>query len=279
MQIKRAKWHYLFSLLFFVYSTITVLLFVVILMSSFKGNKSEANIINIWKLPEHFTFINYKILMVKDLFYQYTLNSLIITIVSTVSVVYIASLAAYGLGRFQFKGKNILYYYFMVGLMFPIQLGVVPLFILIRNLGLKNTIFSIILIYTANLSMPVFVLTGYVNTIPVSIIEASKIDGAGEARLFHTIMIPLMKPIFAALAPLLIIFTWNDFFIPLVFLTKDSCKTIPLGLMKYYIGQFFNGEKWNLVFTSAAVSILPILILYIVSSNKIISGITSGAVK
>lgn len=279
MQIKRAKWHYLISPLFFIYSLITVLLFGLILISSFKGTSSEAAISNIWRLPKHFSFVNYETLMVKDSFYQYTLNSIIITLVSTVSVVYIASLVSYGLGRFRFKGKNILYYYFMVGLMFPIQLGVVPLFILIRNLGLKNTIFALILIYTANLSMPVFILTGYVRTIPVSIIEASKIDGAGEARLFHTIMIPLMKPIFAALAPLLIIFTWNDFFLPLVFLTKDSCKTIPLGLMKYYVGQFFNGEKWNLVFTAAAVSILPILILYIISSNKIISGITSGAVK
>ena len=122
-------------------------------------------------------------------------------------------------------------------------------------------------------------LSGYFGSIPVSLFEAAKIDGAGEFTIFHRIVLTLLRPAFGALVPMLAIGTWNDFFVPLVFLTRDETKTIPIGLMKFYAGQFIDISKLNLVFTATTLSIAPILITYLISSESIVKGITAGSVK
>ena len=207
------------------------------------------------------------------------LNSFIIMIISIIVVLLLSALASYGLGKFSFKGNKLLRVYFLLGLMFPVQLGIIPLFNLMKSFHLINSLFSVILIYSSGLSIPVFVLTNFLQTIPDAMRESAKIDGAGEFRIFAQIILPMMKPALGALIPLNAVNLWNDFFIPLVFLSDERTKTVPLGLMQYFTGKGFDISKIGLVFTAVSLSILPMLLIYLFGSKKIISGLTQGTIK
>lgn len=247
------------------------------LLSSFKTNGEIAA--NVWKLPGRIAFENYVTILWQDRFGTYIFNSVIILAASLLLILFISSLTAYGLARFEFKGNKLLYLYFLIGMMFPIQLGIVPLFRVVKDLNLTNTILGVVLINASVLSMPVFVLTGFIKTLPISLSEAAKIDGAGEFTIFFRIILPLMKTALGALTPLLSIGIWNDFFIPLVFLTKDAVKTIPIATMKYYIGEHLDYSKLSSLFTVLAVSIIPILAIYLFGSEKIVGELTKGSNK
>ncbi len=279
MELKRQGqlWKYIFSFLLTIYCINTLVLLGVVFISSVKP--FEDVLTNIWGFPRSLRLENFHEVLFEENFITYTMNSIIITSSALIGQLYLASITAYGIARFRYRFNNIIYMYVLIGLMFPVQIGILPLFLLIRGLHLNNTLFSVILIYGASISFPTFVLVGFLKSLPLSIIESAKIDGAGEWRIFHVITVPLMRPVFAALVPLIIIQFWNDFFIPLVFLTVDEIKTIPLGLMKFYAVRGINFSKLNLVFTASAISIIPVVVVYLIASKQIIGGITEGALK
>ncbi len=265
---------WLFTLLLCV---MTAILFYVIFLNSIKP-KSEV-FANIWALPQTVDLSKFPTLWQDYKFSIYTFNSFFITAVSLVVSIYIAAMVAYGIAKFQFKGNGFMYLYFILGLMFPIKLGVVPLYILVRQLGLNNTLFSMILIYSATISIPVFVLTGFFRSIPTSIIEAARIDGASQFFIFNRIILPLAAPALGSVVPMVAVNCWNDFFLPMIFLTRDEVKTVPLGLMKFVVSGYFDISKMDLVFAAAAISLIPIIIIYLACSKQIIGGVTAGAVK
>ena len=265
---------WLFAVLFCI---ITVILFYVIFLNSFK-TKTEV-FADIWALPTTMDFEKFSTLWNDYSFSIYTFNSVFITIVSLVLSMYIGAMVSYGIAKFQFKGNGFVYIYFLFGLMFPIKLGVVPLYILIRGLSLNNTLFCMILIYSATLSTPVFVLTGFFRTIPTSILEAARIDGASQFYIFNRIMLPLSAPALGSVVPMVMVVYWNDFFLPMIFLTRDEVKTVPLGMMRFVVSGYLDISKMDLVFAAAAISLIPIMIIYLACSKQIIGGITSGAVK
>ena len=254
---------WLFLVLFCV---ITVVLLLVIFMNSVK-TKDEV-FANIWSFPVQISFDKFSALLGEYHFGRYIFNSFFITFVSLVISIYISCMAAYGIAKFDFKG-----------MMFPIKLGIVPLYVLMRNLGLNNSLWGMILIYCGSISMPVFVLTGFFRSLPSAVIEAARIDGASQVRIFHTIILPLSKPSIGAVVPLVAVNTWNDFFLPMIFLTRDEVKTVPLGLMRFVISGYFDISKMDVVFAAAAISIAPILAVYLLCSRQIVGGITAGAVK
>lgn len=270
-------WKYIFSALLIIYCINTLILVGIVIISSVKS--FEDVLTNVWGLPREFRLKNYSEVLFEENFIIYMINSLIITSTALFGQLYLASITAYGIARFRYRFSNIIYLYILIGLMFPVQIGILPLFLLIRGLNLNNTLFSVVIIYVASISFPTFVLVGFLKSLPLEIVESAKIDGAGEWRIFHVITIPLMRPVFAALVPLIIIQFWNDFFIPLVFLTLDEIKTIPLGLMKFYAVRGLNFSKLNLVFTASAISIIPVVVVYLIASKQIIGGITEGALK
>ena len=274
---RNRAWHKVSSFVLILYCSIIVVLFGLILINSVKTQPEIFK--NIWGLPQNISFSKFADLMTEFHFGTYFSNSLIITIISVVVSTYIAAMTSYGIAKFVFKGSSFLYLFFMLGLMFPVQLGIVPLYIFIRQIGLNNSIYGICLINCGTISFSVFVLTGFIKTISNEIIEACKIDGANQFFIFNKIILPLSAPALGAVIPLVAVRTWNDFFVPMIFLTKDSTKTIPLGLMRFFIGEYFDISKMDLVFAAAAVSLVPIILLYIVSSNQIASGISAGAVK
>ena len=259
-----------------IYCLITVILFAAVFMGSMKTN--EELLTNIWGLPKSIYLENFKKVFVDDGFFRYMLNSFLVLAGGLFGAVALSTTVSYGLARFDFKGKKLLTFYFMIGLMFPVQLGIVNLSRVVNGMKLGNSLLGIILIDSAAISMSVLILRGFYHSIPDSLSEAAKIDGAGEFTIFARVILPLLKPAMGAVIPMLAIQYWNDFFIPMVFLTRDEKKTMPIAVMKYSLGEHTDYSKMSILFTVIAVSILPI-ILYLVFSKKIIAGITAGAEK
>jgi raffinose/stachyose/melibiose transport system permease protein len=269
-------WHSVVSLLVGIWCLISVILFINIFVSSFKTNADIYG--NPWGIPVKWITTNY-INLFKDGFLVYYINSFFVLITSIFILLTVSALAAYGLAMFSFRGNKMLRSYFLLGLMFPVQLGIIPLFNLMINLHLYNNLFGLIVVYSAGVSIPIFILTNFLQNIPGSLREAAIMDGANEMQVFSSIMVPMMMPAIGALIPLTAVGIWNDFFLPLVFLTSDRVKTVPLGLLHYFTGHGFDLSKIGLVFTAVTVSILPLLLIYIFGSNKIIEGLTQGSSK
>jgi raffinose/stachyose/melibiose transport system permease protein len=227
-------------------------------------------------VPASLGFDNYVKLLVKDNFFSYFFNSLLILAGAIALSILLSSTVAYALGHYRFRFKRAFKTYFLIGLMFPVQLGIVPVFLLMKSMGLINSYASVIFICGSSISMSVFLLTNFFAGLPEEIYEAAVLDGAGELRTFVQIMFPLASPVVFSMSILTAVNIWNQFFVPLIFLQNDAKKTIPLMVIKY------TKKLLTTVDSAFAVSILstvPILILFVVFSRKILSGIAEGGVK
>jgi raffinose/stachyose/melibiose transport system permease protein len=160
--------------------------------------------------------------------------------------------------------------------MFPIQLGILPLFVMLRALDLINNLFGLILLYAANMSFAVFVLSNFLRTVPNALIECARIDGASEFRIYWKIILPMSRPVLSTVGLISFVTMWNDFYMPLVFLTKENVRTLTLGVYRY-LNNFL--ENWHLVFAAVTVALVPVIVVFFMFSNQIIAGLTGGAVK
>jgi len=167
--------------------------------------------------------------------------------------------------------------FFLAGIMIPIRLGILPLFLLMRDLNLLNTHWSLVLTYAASgMPMSVFLLTGFFKTIPKDLEYSARIDGCSDLQIFYRIMLPLVRPGLATVTIVNFVPWWNDFFFPLLFIQSDHLKTIPLG-MTIFFGQFMT--DWGMLFAGMVIASVPLLVLYLAMSRQFISGLTAGALK
>ena len=210
-------------------------------------------------------------------FAVYFRNSLVVTAVSMALILVAGTLAAYALGRYQFRGADLLFLFFLSGIMVPIRLAVIPLFILMRDLRLLDTVWSLVLVYAASgLPSAIFILTGFFRALPQDLDNAARIDGAGELGILMRVLLPLVRPALAIVTVYNIIPIWNDFFFPLVFTHREAVKTLPLGLTVFF-GQY--QTNWALLFAGLTLAAAPVVGLYVVMSQQFIKGLTAGAVK
>ncbi len=262
------------SVILVVYTFITLFLFGNTILSSFKEKQELIN--NTIGIPKKFTLENYRTLLVEKDFLRYFFNSFFLVFLSLFLLLLVASMAAYGLSSFKFRGNSALQTYFLIGLMFPIQLGILPLFIMLTRLHLNNTIPGLALLYAANMSFPLLVFSKFFRGIPTSLSESARIDGAGEFRVFLSIIIPMSKPVLFTMGLINFVTIWNDFYMPLVFLTKNSVRTLTLAVYTFMANFLAN---WHLVFAAVVVALLPVIIVFFRFSDQIVSGLTGGAVK
>ncbi len=228
-------------------------------------------------LPEVWRLENFARVWVEARFALYFRNSVVVTAASILIILAFGAMAGYALGRFRFSGNDLLYLYFLSGLMLPVRLGIIPLFILMRDLSLLDTHWSLILIYAASgLPSAVFILTGFFRALPSDLDGAARIDGAGEWLIFRRIMLPLVRPALVIVLIYNLIPIWNDFFFPLVFIQSDRLKTLPLG-MTTFVGQYYT--DWATLFAGLTLAAVPVVALYVVLSQHFIRGLTAGAVK
>lgn len=245
------------------------------ILSSFKSSREIFS--SPFALPQRWQFSNYLDAWSQGNFTVYFGNSVFVTLTSLLLVLVLGSLAAYPLGRYAFRGKRWLMMYFLAGLMLPLRLGILPLFFLMRWLGLFNTPWALICIYVAS-AMPfsIFVLANFFETIPKELEEAARIDGANELRIYAQVMMPLMRPALATVTIFNVVPWWNDFFFPLIFIRAERYKTLPLGLFSFF-GEHQN--NWALLFAGLTITALPLLVAYALASKHIVRGLTSGALK
>jgi raffinose/stachyose/melibiose transport system permease protein len=204
-------------------------------------------------------------------------NSVLITSATVLGLIVCGSLAAYPLARFTGPWSQRIYIYFVAGLIVPIQLGLFPLYKEMHDLQLINTYYGVILLYIAvNLPFVIFLYTGFIKTVPRELEEAALLDGADPMQTFWMVVFPLLRPVTATVAITSALSTWNDFFIPLIFLQRDGMQTLPLAIYNF-VGQFNN--NWSLIFASVIISSLPLIVLFLILQRYFIKGFAAGALK
>jgi raffinose/stachyose/melibiose transport system permease protein len=227
--------------------------------------------------PWPFEFDGYTTAWSDGRFDLYFRNSLFVTIVSLLLIVFLGSLAAYALANWRGRTSALLYLLFVAGLMVPIRLGTINIFQIIQMLGLVDTVFSLIPVYVAmGLPMAVFVLTAFMRGVPHELIDAAHVDGASEWRIYSSIMLPLVRPALATVIIFNLIPVWNDLWFPLIFIRAEDQRTVILGVSLLF-GQY--QSNWTRILSALTLSALPILILYLLMSKQFIKGLTAGAVK
>ncbi len=232
---------------------------------------------NPFGLPEALSWKGFRDVWERAHFGLYLRNSVIITGASALLLLSTAAPAAYALARYTFRLKTVLFVFFLAGIMIPIRLGILPLYLLMRDLGLLDSPFALIFTYVASgMPMSVFLLSVFFRNLPRELEDAARIDGCTEGQTFYRIMLPLVRPGLATVVIVNVVPWWNDFFFPLLFLTTDKWKTIPLG-MQVFFGQHL--IDWSLVFSGMVLASLPLLVVYLIMSRQFIAGLTAGAVK
>lgn len=210
-------------------------------------------------------------------FPNYLKNSLIITLGSLIVILIFALGAGFVLGRYQFKGNNLIYGFVLTGMLVPAKLAILPLFIQLKWMHLIDSYIGLILVYASGaLPAAIFIMAGFFRSLPADIDNAARIDGASEFQLLRLVLAPLVRPGLAIVAIYSAIPIWNDFFLPLVFLQSPEKKTIMQGLTLFF-GEY--SSQWGVLFAGLTIAALPLIILYLFLSEQFIKGLTAGAVK
>ncbi|MFB9276877.1 carbohydrate ABC transporter permease [Cohnella cellulosilytica] len=248
--------------------------FFFIIINTLKTN-SEV-LLNPLALPSSVSFDNYAEAFRKMNFWTSFKNTSLITLISVSLMVLMGSMAAYPVSRFGSRWTSLVLVYFLIGFMVPLQTTMVPLFVTIRNIGLNDSIYGVMLIYAANCIFSFFLYTGFMKTVPRELEEAGMIDGCNPWQIFWKIVFPLLKPVTVTIIILETMWVWNDFTFAYLFLHSKDKITLVLEIYKG-VGEFSN--DWPIMLSTMVIVILPAAIFYLVLQRQIISGLTSGALK
>lgn len=249
-----------------------------LLVMVLSGFKSNAEIFaSPFSWPASFAPTNMARMWNETSFFRYLLNSVVVTSVSIAAIVVFGTTAAYAIARYPFRLSGFVFLFFLSGLMVPLKLAIIPLFIELDTLHLIDTRLGLVLIYVAmGLPSAVFILTGFLRTLPAALEESARIEGASELRTMLQVMLPLVRPAMVIAAIQNAVPIWNDFFFPLVFISSDRLKTLPQGLT-VFMGEY--NTDWGVLFAGLTLAALPITLVYVVLSRQFIAGLTQGAIK
>ncbi|MDM9645631.1 carbohydrate ABC transporter permease [Rhizobium sp. S163] len=224
------------------------------------------------------TLDNYYALLENSPFTAYLKNSIVICSISTVAAVTISLIAAYGFSRNRnFKGRGVLLLLVVCTQLFPYVILITPLYSMFLKIGLIDNPISLVLSYTAmNLPFAIYLLLGYLDTIPQDLDEAAKLDGASTMQIIFKVILPIAWPGVVTVAVNAFVSGWDEFLFALTLMTSDEKKTVPVGLAGFF-GEYTT--QWNLVMTASVISTLPTLILFMFLQRKLVSDLAAGAVK
>ncbi|WP_018467184.1 carbohydrate ABC transporter permease [Calidithermus timidus] len=223
-----------------------------------------------------FTLEGFRTLQSTANFPAYFLNSFIVTVGALALMILLSSMAAFALAEYSFRFNNLIGLYLSIGIMVPIRLGTVGILQLAKDLELVNTLWILILVYTAQgIPLAVFVLSSFMRQLPRDLKDAARIDGASEYRIYW-LTLPLIRPAIGSVLAISMIPIWNDLWFPLILAPGEATKTVVLGA-SVFLGQFVN--DYNAVLAALTLAIVPAVLLYFIFSQQLIRGITSGAVK
>jgi multiple sugar transport system permease protein len=256
-------------------SIIMILPFAWMLLGSVKDLGQLYQIPPNW-IPNPFVFQNYVSAWNSVPFSTGYMNSAIVTVTVVVANLLTCSMAAYAFARIEFPFRKTLFMLFLATLMVPEQVTIIPLYIIMRNLGLIDTLFSLIIPYALFNAFGVFLLRQFIKGLPIDLEEAAIVDGANRWTIYWRIIMPLIRPALAAFGIFTFLFQWNNFFRPLIFLNSVENYTVPLAI-NFFRGQYTT--DFALLMAGSAISIIPVLVVYIIGQRQIIEGIATTGMK
>lgn len=228
-------------------------------------------------LPSDWFPHKYIEILTGEMYWRELLNSIVVAAITTLVVVGLAAMAAFAFARLSFPGREKLYTLFVLGLLFPLAIAILPLFVLIRQLGLFDSPMGVALPQAAfGLPLTIVILRPFFRAIPVELEDAARIDGCSAFGFFWRVVLPLSRPAIATVAVLAIVGSWNAFLLPLVVFSSADQWTLPLGVMNFST-QYTSDTARVLAFTT--LSMIPALIFYVIAERQIVGGLTAGAVK
>ncbi|MDN4525689.1 carbohydrate ABC transporter permease [Fictibacillus fluitans] len=247
-----------------------------LVLFSLKNNQEVFNL-SPFALPKTPHWENYVKVWTEGNISQYFFNSLTYTVSAVILTIVLASMVTFAITRMKWKGSRLVLGIFMVGLMIPAHSTIIPLFSTFTKIGLIDNALSVILSYTAfNLPITIMILLGFYEALPREVEEAAVMDGANIHHIFFKITLPMTSPVIATAAIINMIYNWNEFVFVNTFISSDSLKTMTVGIQNF-IGQYTT--DWGAIGATLVICILPILIAFLLLSNRIVEGIAAGSVK
>ncbi|RYE09014.1 MAG: carbohydrate ABC transporter permease [Hyphomicrobiales bacterium] len=232
---------------------------------------------NPFGLPVDWVFSNYGDIFFSTRYWQLLGNSLIIGVLTVALTIIVSATAAFAFAHVRFFGSGFLLNYFLIGLMFPVATAILPLFLRIRDLGLLDTYWGVVLPQVAfHIGASILLFRNYFRNMPEELFDAAFVDGAGYIRFFWYVTLPLARPIIATVGIISFVQSWNSYLLPLIFLNTESKYPWPLGMMVYR-GEF--GTEWHLVLAFITLTILPTVIVFFLAQKHVVAGLTAGALK
>ncbi len=272
--IKSKNWNWLFYLLMFLLSFTMIFPFLWMISTSFKFDSQVFTIPIEW-IPNPVNLQNYVKVWTEEPFLLYYKNTIFVAVFATLGQVIISAMAAYAFSSIRFRGKNILFSLYLATMMVPWHTIMIPQYQIISRLGLTDTHVALILGQLAS-AFGIFLLRQFFMTIPGEMLEAARIDGAKELRIFSNIMLPLAKPAISTLVIFSFVQVWNDYTAPLIYLNSKEKYTIQLGLT------FFQSEhtmQYTVIMAGTVCALIPILIIYLLFEKQITSGMIHSGLK
>ncbi|GMX67336.1 MULTISPECIES: carbohydrate ABC transporter permease [Paenibacillus] len=245
-----------------------------IVISSFKTNNDLYSFPpRFW--PEPMTFEHFTAAFQKGNFGRYFINSTIVTVSSTILLLLINSMAGFALAKYKFRGAAVLLVGFVSTLMIPLEVIMIPIFKVLSFLGLFNSLLALI-IPPAATPTGVFLIRQYLLTVPDELLEAARMDGASEWRIYSQIILPICKPILAVLAIFSFMWRWDDFLWPLIGISDPSLYTIQLALSNF-IGEF--NVDWGSLLAMSVITMIPVLVVFVIFQRQFVSGMVTSGMK
>ena len=227
--------------------------------------------------PDKLIISNYTDVLTRGAFWRQVFNSTVIMLLTTIIALSLSSAVAFVLARMQFRGREPLFNFFTLGLLFPLPVAILPLYLLLRNMHLVDSIWGVILPQVAfGLPWNVLLLRSFFLGVPRDLEDAAYVDGAGPFEFLIRVLLPLVRPALAAVAVLTMVTSWNNFFLPLVVLNSESLWTLPLGVTQFQ-GQYLT--DWARVLAFVTLALFPAVAFYLVAERQLIAGLTAGSVK
>jgi multiple sugar transport system permease protein len=206
---------------------------------------------------------------------RYFANSAVVGVAVTLGNILFCFMVGYAFSRYRFIGKNFWFYSVIFVLMIPAHILIIPLYLLIYKIGLYDTYGALILPFLVN-PIGIFLVKQYIDTLPSSMEEAARIDGAGEMKILFRVVMPLCRPVLAVLAIQVFLTNWNSFLFPFILTSSEAVRTLPVGLALY---QGHQAIDWPHLMAGSSLAVLPVLIVFLFFQRQIVSGITAGAIK
>ena len=266
----------LIHVILILYSVITLAPLITVFSSSFRTISNQASHL---KLFMEFSMESYIAAFTKMDFPVVFMNSFLTTAGSLVVIVMIGAAAAYPIGRLKSKLSRFLYYFFIAGLVIPAQMVIIPVAQMFNSLNIPYTRFTPMFMFiTCSMPFTTFLYSGFMKGVPVEIEEAAYMDGANLFTRFTQIVFPLLKPATVAVVITQGIWIWNDYFFPMVFITKSEQFSLPVAMIQF-LGDRENPAQWNVLFASCFLCALPLITLFLIFQKQFVNGVAAGAVK